>query len=36
MSWIQDQIQRHIDTLAGAGAETGVQVAVYRDGALIV
>jgi len=36
MSEIQQQIQRHIDTLVGAGAETGVQVAVYRDGALIV
>jgi CubicO group peptidase (beta-lactamase class C family) len=31
-----EQIQRHIDTLVRAGAETGVQVAVYRDGALIV
>jgi CubicO group peptidase (beta-lactamase class C family) len=29
-------VQRHIDTLVGTGAETGVQVAVYRDGALIV
>ncbi|MFB9904389.1 serine hydrolase domain-containing protein [Allokutzneria oryzae] len=36
MSQIQEQIQRHIDTLVGAGAETGVQVAVYQDGALIV
>ena len=36
MSEIQDQVQRRIDTLVGAGAETGVQVAVYRDGALIV
>lgn len=36
MSEIQEQIQRHIDTLVGAGAETGVQVAVYQDGALIV
>jgi CubicO group peptidase (beta-lactamase class C family) len=36
MSGIQDQVQRQIDTLVGAGAETGLQVAVYRDGALIV
>jgi CubicO group peptidase (beta-lactamase class C family) len=36
MSEIQEQIQRHIDTLVGAGAETGVQVAVYQDGVLIV
>ena len=36
MSEIQEQIQRHIDTLVGTGAETGVQVAVYQDGALIV
>jgi hypothetical protein len=26
MSEIQEQIQRHIDTLAGTGAEAGVQV----------
>jgi CubicO group peptidase (beta-lactamase class C family) len=36
MSEIQDQIQRHIVALVGTGAETGVQVAAYRDGALIV
>jgi CubicO group peptidase (beta-lactamase class C family) len=36
MSEIQERIQRHIDVLVGAGAETGVQVAVYHDGALIV
>jgi CubicO group peptidase (beta-lactamase class C family) len=36
MSEIQEQIQRHIDALVGTGAETGVQVAVYQDGALIV
>src|SRR6266508_3401255 len=36
MSEIQEQIQRHIDTLVGVGAETGVQVAVYQDSALIV
>ena len=36
MSEIQEQIQRHIDTLVGTGAESGVQVAVYQDGALIV
>ncbi|GAA0949213.1 serine hydrolase domain-containing protein [Virgisporangium aurantiacum] len=35
-SEIQDRIQRHLDTLVDTGAETGVQVAVYRDGALIV
>ncbi|MEV4282630.1 serine hydrolase domain-containing protein [Actinoplanes xinjiangensis] len=29
-------IQRHLDMLVDTGAETGVQVAVYRDGALIV
>jgi CubicO group peptidase (beta-lactamase class C family) len=36
MSEIQEQIQRHIDTLGDTGAETGVQVAVYQGGALIV
>jgi CubicO group peptidase (beta-lactamase class C family) len=36
MSEIQEQIQHHIDTLVGTGAEIGVQVAVYQDGALIV
>jgi len=36
MSEMQEQIQRHIDGLVGTGAETGVQVAVYQDGALIV
>jgi CubicO group peptidase (beta-lactamase class C family) len=36
MSEIQEQIQCHIDTLGSTGAETGVQVAVYQDGALIV
>lgn len=36
MSELQDRIQRHLDTLVGAGAETGVQVAVYQHGALIV
>lgn len=36
MSRIQEKIQRRIDTLVGTGAETGVQVAVYRDGELIV
>jgi CubicO group peptidase (beta-lactamase class C family) len=35
-SEIQEQIQRHIDTLVGTGAETGLQVAVYHHGALIV
>ncbi|WP_433604954.1 serine hydrolase domain-containing protein [Dactylosporangium sp. CA-139114] len=33
---IQQRVQRHIDSLVGTGAETGVQVAVYRDGALVV
>ncbi|MER7283169.1 serine hydrolase domain-containing protein [Dactylosporangium sp. NPDC000244] len=33
---IQERVQRYIDTLVGTGAETGVQVAVYRDGALVV
>lgn len=36
MSGIQERVQRHVDALVAAGAETGVQVAVYRDGALIV
>jgi len=36
MTEIQERIQRHIDALVGTGAETGVQVAVYLDGALIV
>ncbi len=36
MSEIQERVQRHIDMLVGTGAETGVQVAVYRDGVLIV
>ncbi len=33
---MQEQIQRLLDDLVGRGAESGVQVAVYRDGALIV
>lgn len=36
MSEIQDRIQRHIDGLVSTGTETGLQVAVYRGGALIV
>jgi CubicO group peptidase (beta-lactamase class C family) len=36
MSDIQEQIQRHIDALVDTGAETGVQVAAYHDGRLIV
>jgi CubicO group peptidase (beta-lactamase class C family) len=36
MREIQDRIQRHLDTLVDTGAEAGVQVAVYRDGALVV
>jgi CubicO group peptidase (beta-lactamase class C family) len=33
---VQERIQRHVETLVGAGVETGVQVAVYQDGVLIV
>lgn len=33
---LQDQIQRHLEMLVATGAETGVQVAIYQDGALIV
>jgi CubicO group peptidase (beta-lactamase class C family) len=33
---LSERIQRHLDTLVAAGAETGVQVAVYQDGELIV
>ncbi|MFI6044085.1 serine hydrolase domain-containing protein [Nocardia sp. NPDC051321] len=33
---MQEQIERHIDMLVRTGIEEGVQVAVYRDGALIV
>jgi CubicO group peptidase (beta-lactamase class C family) len=36
MSTLQERIQRHIDALVSAGAETGVQVAVYRNGVPIV
>lgn len=36
MSQIQERIQCHLDTLVSTGAETGVQVAAYHDGALIV
>ena len=36
MSELQARIQAHIDTLVGTGAETGVQVAIYQDDALIV
>lgn len=36
MSDLQEQVQRRIDTLVGTGAESGLQVAVYEDGALIV
>lgn len=36
MSEIERRIQRHIDSLVDTGAETGLQVAVYQDGALIV
>jgi CubicO group peptidase (beta-lactamase class C family) len=33
---LPELIQRHLDALVATGAETGVQVAVYRDGELIV
>lgn len=36
MCELQARIQAHIDELVDVGAETGVQVAVHRDGALIV
>ncbi|TWD83025.1 CubicO group peptidase (beta-lactamase class C family) [Kribbella amoyensis] len=36
MGDLQDRIQQHIDLLVGTGAESGLQVAVYRDGTLIV
>jgi CubicO group peptidase (beta-lactamase class C family) len=36
MTEIQERIQRRIDALVDTGTESGVQVAVYRDGALIV
>ncbi|MET7998591.1 serine hydrolase domain-containing protein [Amycolatopsis sp. NPDC005232] len=36
MGELQDRIQRRLDTLVDTGAETGLQVAVYEDGALIV
>ncbi|GAB3430464.1 serine hydrolase domain-containing protein [Actinophytocola sediminis] len=36
MSVLQEQVQRRLDELVDSGAETGVQVAVYRDGALVV
>lgn len=36
MADIQEQIQRRIDTLVATGVESGLQVAVYRNGDLIV
>ena len=36
MSELQARIQAHIDMLVGTGAETGVQIAIYQDDALIV
>jgi CubicO group peptidase (beta-lactamase class C family) len=36
MSELQQQIQKTIDELVDAGAERGVQVAVYRDGEQVV
>src|SRR5262245_27217162 len=36
MTELSEQIQRHLETLVDTGAETGLQVAVYQDGALIV
>lgn len=33
---IQERIQRRLDALVAGGAETGVQVAAYHDGVLIV
>ncbi|MFI6078506.1 serine hydrolase domain-containing protein [Actinoplanes sp. NPDC051343] len=36
MTDIQKQVQRQIDTLVSTGAETGLQVAAFRDGELIV
>jgi CubicO group peptidase (beta-lactamase class C family) len=36
MDELQEQIQRQLDTLVDSGAESGLQVAVYRDGVLIV
>lgn len=36
MTELQARIQAHIDALVGTGPETGLQVAVYQDDALIV
>ncbi|MEV8615197.1 serine hydrolase domain-containing protein [Amycolatopsis sp. NPDC051373] len=36
MGELQDRVQRRLDTLVDTGAETGLQVAVYEDGALVV
>ncbi|MEU3271255.1 serine hydrolase domain-containing protein [Saccharomonospora sp. NPDC006951] len=33
---LPERIQRHVEDLIDTGAETGVQVAVYRDGELLV
>ncbi|MEV6897795.1 serine hydrolase domain-containing protein [Amycolatopsis sp. NPDC051372] len=36
MGELQDRVQRRLDTLVDTGEETGLQVAVYEDGALVV
>jgi hypothetical protein len=36
MTDVQKQVQEAIDELVGSGAERGVQVAVYRNGELVV
>ncbi|BCJ48155.1 esterase [Actinoplanes ianthinogenes] len=36
MTDLQERVQQHLDALVARGAETGVQVACYRDGVLVV
>lgn len=36
MTNMQTQVQNAIDTLVESGDETGIQVAVYQDGQLVV
>jgi CubicO group peptidase (beta-lactamase class C family) len=36
MGEVQERVQGHVEGLVAAGVESGVQVAVYREGALIV
>lgn len=36
MKDLQELVQDSIDELVSSGAETGLQVAVYRDGELVV